>query len=84
VSAESKRHVSRALPTLLRLGRDAWLDEPRAPFDDPPHGVLGSAGFAHLMDVGFAELVLPGFDYVGVETLAARQWLASVAKNEGN
>src|SRR5262249_44451244 len=49
ISEEHRRHVSAALPTLLRLGRDSWLAEPRADFDDPAHGVLGNGGFPSLL-----------------------------------
>jgi hypothetical protein len=76
VDSTAKRHVGLALPTLLRLGRDAWLAEPREDFDDPAHGVLGSARFPQLMKKAFDELVLPGFDYVGVDTRVGREWLA--------
>jgi hypothetical protein len=74
VDAEARHHVGRALPTLLRLGQDGWIHEPRAPFDDPAHGVLGPAGFPDLMRTALSELVLPGFDHVGVDTRAGREW----------
>jgi hypothetical protein len=74
VDAEARYHVGRALPTLLRLGQDGWINEPRAPFDDPAHGVLGPAGFPALMKTALSELVLPGFDHVGVDTRAGREW----------
>ena len=76
VDAEAKHHVGHALPTLLRLGRDSWLYEARPPTDDPAHGVLGLAGFRALTKTAFAELVLPGFDHVGVDTSLGRQWFA--------
>ena len=76
VSAPHKEHVAAALPTLLRMGRDGWLYEPRDDFDEPAHGVLGSAGFPPLLATAISELILPGFDYVGVDTRAARAWYA--------
>jgi hypothetical protein len=76
VDREAKLHIALALPTLLRLGRDAWLAEPRADFDDPTHAVLGDARFPGLMRRALEELVLPGFDHVGVDTRAGRRWLA--------
>ncbi len=76
VNAEARSHVGRALPTLLRLGQDGWINEPRAPFDNPAHGVLGPAGFPALMKTALAELVLPGFDHVGIDTRAGREWFA--------
>ena len=74
VDAEAKQHIGRALPLLLRLGYDGWMAEPRAPFDAPEHGVLGQPRFERLMSSALEEIVLPGFDHVGVETSAARAW----------
>jgi hypothetical protein len=76
VDADAKVHVARALPTLLRLGKDGWLDEPRAPIDSPAHGVLGNGRFPALFESAVSELILPGFDHVGVDTRAARSFLA--------
>jgi hypothetical protein len=76
VDSVAKQHLARALPTLLRLGRDAWLDEPRPEFHNAAHGVLGREGFPELMRIGLEELVLPGFEHVGVDSRAAREWLA--------
>jgi hypothetical protein len=61
---------------LLRLGRDGWLDEPRAPIDAPAHGVLGNARFPELFRDAVHELILPGFEHVGVDVRAARAFLA--------
>jgi hypothetical protein len=76
VDRAAKEHIARALPTLLRLGRDAWLSEPRADFDDPGHCVLGNARFPALMRTAVGEIILPGFDHVGVDTRAGRDWFA--------
>lgn len=76
VDPSEKEHVGRALPTLLRLGRDVWLSEPRADFDDAAHCVLGNRRFRGLMRTALAELVLPGFDHVGVDTREGRNWFA--------
>jgi hypothetical protein len=76
VDVDAKREIGQALPTLLRLGRDGWLHELRADFDDPNHAVLGQSRFPALMKTALTELVLPGFDLVGVDTHAARQWAA--------
>jgi hypothetical protein len=74
VDVQAKEHVGRALPVLLRLGRESWLAEPRPADDDPAHGVLGLPGFKALTKSALAELVLPGFDHVGVDTRAGREW----------
>lgn len=75
VSADAKLHVAKALPTLLRLGRDGWLDEPRAPIDAPAHGVFGSERFPSLFQSAISDLILPGFEHVGVDTRPARAFL---------
>jgi hypothetical protein len=77
VDAAARHHVARALPTLLRFGYEGWMSEPRAPFDDPAHGVLGHPRFPSLMKSALVDLVLPGFDHVGIDTAAGRAWLAS-------
>ncbi len=74
VDGKAKRHVGLALPALLRLARDSWLSEPRAAFDEPAHCVLGNERFLELMRGALDEIVLPGFDHVGVDTRAGREW----------
>jgi hypothetical protein len=66
VSANAKAHVAQALPTLVRLGREGWLEEPRAAIDLPEHGVLGNASFPLLVEQAMAELIVPGFEHVGI------------------
>jgi hypothetical protein len=76
VSSDAKAHLARALPMLLRLGTSGWLEEPRADIDVPEHGVLGNGRFPSLVHVALTELVLPGFDHVGVDTSGGRAWYA--------
>jgi hypothetical protein len=76
VGLGEKAHVAKALPTLLRLGRDGWLREPRALLDSPAHGVLGNPRFPELFQSAVSELILPGFDYVGVDTGLGRAFLS--------
>jgi hypothetical protein len=76
VGNTAKRHIGLALPTLLRLGYGSWHSEQRPPFDDPAHGVLGMTGFRSLTKTALTEVVLPGFDHVGVDTRLGRQWFA--------
>jgi hypothetical protein len=70
VSPNAKEHVARALPTLVRLGQEGWLNEPRADIDLPEHGVLGNASFPPLVQAAMAELILPGFEHVGISPRA--------------
>jgi hypothetical protein len=74
IGDEARHHLARALPTLLRLGVEGWRDEPRADFDAPAHGVLGNERFPRLMQEAVTDLILPGFDYVGIDTAPARTW----------
>jgi hypothetical protein len=76
VDVDSKRHVGSALPTLLRLGHESWLNEPRPADGNPAHGVLGRSGFRDLARTALAEIVLPGLEHVGIDTRAGRDWLA--------
>lgn len=80
IDDDARHHLARALPTLLKLGVEGWRDEPRADFDAPAHGVLGNERFPRLMQEAVAELILPGFDYVGIDTASARRsWTTSSA-----
>jgi hypothetical protein len=79
VSRDAKRHIERALPTLLRLGHESWVGEPRSSESDSAHGVLGRDGFGELTRSALTEIVLPGFDHVGVDARAGRDWLAKSA-----
>lgn len=72
IDAERRFHVQQALPTLVRLGRECWLNEARADFDDPAHGVLGQTRFLALTERALSELVLPGFAHLGFDLGAAR------------
>jgi hypothetical protein len=83
VSAEAKRHIGLALPTLLRLGHDSWLCEKRPHESDPAHGVLGMTGFLALTQNALANVILPGFDHVGVDTQLGRIWFADITKRAG-
>jgi hypothetical protein len=76
VGSEAKWHVGRALPTLLRLGAESWMREPRPPAGDAAHGVLGADGFRALTATALTDVVLPGFDHVGVDTRDARAFWA--------
>jgi len=76
VGLEARAHLSAALPTLLRLGRDGWREDPRSARDISGHGVLGRATFVTLVDDAFGEVILPGFEHVGVDVAPARAWFA--------
>jgi len=74
VDAAAKLHVSRAMPVLLRLAGESWMNEPRASFEAPGHGVLPAASFPAFVRTALRLLVLPGFEHVGVDTRAGREW----------
>jgi hypothetical protein len=74
VNVGARRHVARALPTLLRLGCESWASEDRPAEDDPAHGVLGTPGLRALTATALRDVILPGFDHVGVDTAPARAW----------
>lgn len=72
------------LPELLRVTVKPVIDEARAEpeADDPvieAHGYLGRTTGARLYEEGFAEVILPGFEALGVDVRGA----LSLARDEG-
>jgi hypothetical protein len=66
-STELRRHVTAALPTLLRLARAAWLGPAtERDFDCPEHGCLGRHRHPAIVEAAIQELILPGFAHLGV------------------
>jgi hypothetical protein len=78
LDASLRAHVGAALPVLLRLGRDGWLEEPRSSVDVPAHGVLGNPSFPPLLHAALTDVILPGFDHVEIDTRGARAWYRSL------
>lgn len=82
LSAEERAAVGAELPMLLGLQLEAWT---KRIGDLPPAGVAGH-GYppqAELLDAvhgAIRELVLPGFDHVGIDSAPARAWYASRAR----
>jgi len=70
--------IGRALPTLLTLVADAWVGlTALSPIHVPKgHGALVPSAMAEVVRQALADLVVPGFDHVGIETRPARAWLA--------
>ena len=73
--------LAAALPALLQAVRASWFARcevlPQAP--PPGHGCATPAAIREAVDVTLRDVVVPGFDYVGVDTQAARRWLATLA-----
>lgn len=80
VDADRRCHIERALPTLLRLGHEGWLSEPRTDLDEPAHGVLATSRFAPLTHQALTEVVLPGFEHLALDTRPARDWYARLTQ----
>jgi hypothetical protein len=68
--------IAEALPTLLRMVADAWASPEReAPPPCPPgHGVVALCSVPEVVRATYDELILPGFDAVGIDTGPARRW----------
>ena len=61
LSAAARRHIAAALPTLLRLAREAWLGLGVGPdLDCPEHGCLGRSRHPAIVNAAIEELILPG------------------------
>ncbi|MEY2932513.1 MAG: hypothetical protein RL033_3262 [Pseudomonadota bacterium] len=70
LTEEARQHVRAALPTLIRLGREAWLTPPESgDLDCPEHGCLGFFRHAPIVEAALKELVLPGFEHLGFRVL---------------
>jgi len=71
LTEEGRRHVAAALPTLIRLGREAWLRPPESSdLDCPEHGCLAFSRHAAIVEAALRELVLPGFAHLGFRPAA--------------
>jgi len=69
--------VTEALPQLLSEIEAAWLSLVASTDGLPKgHGVIGPSEMRRVFGETLRELVLPGFEHVGVGTLPARAWLA--------
>lgn len=79
LTAEERTAVASELPYLLQLQLDAWTSR----IGDLPLAGVAGHGYpprSELLDAvhgAIRELVLPGFDHVGVDSAAARAWYAT-------
>jgi hypothetical protein len=66
--------VGAALPSLLARVADAWIGLYDAELAPVPagHGTIGADAMRDVVRDAFEELILPGFDRVGIDTRAAR------------
>jgi hypothetical protein len=70
--------VAGALPTLLGRIAEAWTKEEGGASECPTgHGNVRPGDMPAILRDAFADLVLPGFDHVGIDTRPARAWLAT-------
>jgi hypothetical protein len=80
VTAEGRAALGAALPSVLNRVAEAWTAEddglPEAPAG---HGTIATCEMAGVVKEAFEDLILPGFDRVGVDTRAARSWWAARA-----
>jgi hypothetical protein len=78
-SDDDRRLIGEALPELLREIEKLWLRPTDLPENLPGgHGCLGLGRLRSVFRDAAAELLVPGFEHVGIETSKARQWLACV------
>jgi hypothetical protein len=73
---EWRSGVAEALPTLLERVADAWTaaDEPDVPAAPVGHGTIPTRDMAGVVRGAYEDLILPGFDRVGVDSRRARAW----------
>jgi hypothetical protein len=69
--------VAGALPTLLGRIAEAWTQVEGRPSTSPAgHGNVLPEDMPEVLGSAYTDLILPGFDHVGIDTRAARTWLA--------
>jgi hypothetical protein len=75
VDAEAKRHVSSALPTLLRLSHEVWqnVSDHREPWFSE-HGCPPRAVARASFELAVSEVILPGMAAVGVDPGPGERW----------
>lgn len=82
VAARHLPAIGAALPGLLRAVRQGWydrcaeLDALAAP--PPGHGCATTTAIRAAVDTTLREVIVPGFEYLGIDTTTARRWLASL------
>jgi hypothetical protein len=78
VGEAERRAVAAWLPRLVEVNLHAWRTfDPRWPIEGfPDHGLPSHALTRDVVDQALEQLVLPGFDALGVDTAAVRAWLA--------
>lgn len=85
VPAELRAGLPATLPSLMQAVRRAYFDRcDELPTDPPPgHGCATPAAIRAAIDGALREVVVPGFAHVGVDTAAARRWLAGIEPHAG-
>jgi hypothetical protein len=70
--------VAEALPTLLERVADAWTTESDADLPIAPagHGAIAAREMGSVVRSAYEDLILPGFDRVGIDSRRARAWWA--------
>jgi hypothetical protein len=69
--------VAGALPDLLERVAQAWTAHDAAtPVSPAGHGNVEASAMPEVVRGACEELIFPGFDFVGVDTRAARAWFA--------
>ncbi len=69
--------VAGALPNLLERVARAWTThDAAAPVSPNGHGNVAASAMPDVVRGACEDLILPGFDFVGVDTAPARAWCA--------
>ena len=79
VGEDERRAIAAWLPRLVEVNLQAWYAfDARWPAEGfPEHGLPSHAETRAIVDDALDQLVLPGFEQMGIDTAKARAWLAS-------
>lgn len=76
VSPAIKAEIAMGLRPLLRGCVASWCQNDKPPGEDPAHGFPSRATVRAIVADSVREIVVPGFDLVGVDTERAHQFIA--------
>jgi hypothetical protein len=79
VRASLRTAVADALPALLDRVADAWMAHEASVLPAIPqgHGTIAKGAMAGIVRSAYEDLILPGFERVGIDSGRARAWAAS-------
>jgi hypothetical protein len=81
--AEWRKPIAEALPTLLERVADAWIEQLTGTGGVPKgHGTISADQGRVVLRDAYDQLILPGFDVVGIDSEPGRKWVERRARGQ--